>query len=322
HSPAPDLPTSDQLAVMISPVDSQNASNLTGQVSLSDLRPQFMGNYSSVFRRIVKGNQVRIQVAIKIIKSTGAPHTIQRKILREITVWSSVDHPNILPFYGYTEDTVFGPFDAPFGALISPWCGNGDSSKFMAGHGESLTIRDRIKLWRGVVDAVVYLHQRQPTIVHGDLKPGNVLIDDGGRPRICDFGLSQVFFDQPGSGMTTTTEHTGTERYLAPELLVEDADIHPTTASDVHAMGCLGLEFIYLQRPYSHRKNNLRGVIVADIKKGVAPAAESVNPPSPLWLLVQSCWKRQPDLRPTASTISSALRISKYIVPTTVAKQI
>ena len=42
--------------------------------------------------------------------------------------------------------------------------------------------------------------------------------------------------------MTTTTEHTGTERYLAPELVTDDADVHPTMASDVYALGCLGLD--------------------------------------------------------------------------------
>lgn len=74
------------------------------------------------------------------------------------------------------------------------------------------------------------------------MKQGNVLIDDDGRPQICDFGLAHIFFDEPGSGLTTTTEHTGTERYLAPELVLGDIEAHPTTASDVYALGCLGLE--------------------------------------------------------------------------------
>jgi serine/threonine protein kinase len=42
--------------------------------------------------------------------------------------------------------------------------------------------------------------------------------------------------------MTTTTEHTGTERYLAPELVMADDGGRPTTASDVYALGCIGLE--------------------------------------------------------------------------------
>lgn len=151
-----------------------------------------------------------------------------------------------------------------------------------------------------MIKGVAYLHDHQPAVVHGDLKPGNVIIDDSGHPRICDFGLAQIFYDEPGSGMTTTTEHTGTERYLAPELLIEEADTRPTAASDVYAVGCLGLEFIYLKRPYSHRKNNLRGVIYTDIKKGIPPAVDCDTQSSPEWSMIKWCWNRQPESRPLA----------------------
>jgi len=70
---------------------------------------------------------------------------------------------------------------------------------------------------------------------------GNILIDDEGNPRICDFGLVRLIQEEGSGGMTTTTEYTGTERYLAPELLDVELAV-PTTASDVHALGCLGLE--------------------------------------------------------------------------------
>jgi serine/threonine protein kinase len=43
-------------------------------------------------------------------------------------------------------------------------------------------------------------------------------------------------------GMTTTSEHTGTERYLAPELVISEENVNPITASDMYALGCLGLE--------------------------------------------------------------------------------
>ena len=108
-----------------------------------------------------------------------------------------------------------------------------------------------------MIDGVVYLHKHNPPIIHGDLKPvswyyfnrkpltldqGNVLIDDSGNPRICDFGLSRIFSDENETGMTTTSEHTGTARYLAPELVASDTNVPPTFASDVYALGSLGLE--------------------------------------------------------------------------------
>lgn len=71
---------------------------------------------------------------------------------------------------------------------------------------------------------------------------GNVLIDENGRPRLCDFGLARIFLEDESTGLTTTSEHTGTSRYLAPELVAGEHSVHPTTASDVYALGCLGLE--------------------------------------------------------------------------------
>jgi serine/threonine protein kinase len=44
------------------------------------------------------------------------------------------------------------------------------------------------------------------------------------------------------TGLTTTTEHTGTDRYVAPEFIIESEGTMPTTASDVYALGCLGLK--------------------------------------------------------------------------------
>jgi hypothetical protein len=52
----------------------------------------------------------------------------------------------------------------------------------------------------------------------------------------------RIFIDEGNSGMTTTTHHTGTERYLAYELVMAGDEAIPTTASDIHAVGCIGLE--------------------------------------------------------------------------------
>lgn len=62
------------------------------------------------------------------------------------------------------------------------------------------------------------------------------------RAVLCDFGLVRIFLDEGSSGMTTTTAHTGTERYLAPELVNGNDMEYPTAASDIYALGCLGLE--------------------------------------------------------------------------------
>jgi serine/threonine protein kinase len=78
--------------------------------------------------------------------------------------------------------------------------------------------------------------------VYNAILQRNILIADSGRAQICDFGLIRIFLDEGSSGMTTTTHHTGTERYLAYELVMAGEDACPTTYSDIHAVGCIGLE--------------------------------------------------------------------------------
>jgi serine/threonine protein kinase len=72
-----------------------------------------------------------------------------------------------------------------------------------------------------------------------DLK-GNILIDENWNARLCDFGISRRLTETGTRSLTTTSAHTGTEWYLSYELL-EDMCV-PTTAGDVYALACIGLE--------------------------------------------------------------------------------
>jgi serine/threonine protein kinase len=67
-----------------------------------------------------------------------------------------------------------------------------------------------------------------------------VLIDDDNAARICDFGLIRLLNMDERTGVTTTTGHTGTVRYLCYEMLTGDSP--PTTASVIYALACLGRE--------------------------------------------------------------------------------
>lgn len=95
-------------------------------------------------------------------------------------------------------------------------------------------------------------------LIHGDLKPVihfwwiyhlltspqlNVLVDDNGVAKICDFGLLRLVREHAPTGMTTTSSHTGTIRYLSYELVSDNPnESKPTTASDVYALACIGMQ--------------------------------------------------------------------------------
>lgn len=68
------------------------------------------------------------------------------------------------------------------------------------------------------------------------------MIDRENRAKVCDFGLTTFIHEHLEEAMTTIASSTGTVRYLAHELVDSDEDQPPTTASDIYAVGCIGLE--------------------------------------------------------------------------------
>ena len=68
------------------------------------------------------------------------------------------------------------------------------------------------QLARDVAEGLAYLH---PSVIHRDLKPGNILLDEDGRAKIADFGISRV--KDPSKTYLTTNNDNGTPMYMAPE---------------------------------------------------------------------------------------------------------
>ncbi|PVF91171.1 kinase-like protein, partial [Serendipita vermifera] len=229
-----------------------------------------------------------------------------QKLKRERAIWATLSHPNILPFWGFADGEDFGSY----GAFISPWCSGGNSQTYLQDKGESLSSGERLRLFCGVVNGVVYLHSL--SLIHADLKPANILIDSEDRPRLCDFGLARIFLREGHSGLTTTTQHTGTARYLAPELLDDKDGVPPipTMESDIYALGCVGLKasFIFSRDPYHEIPNNLRGQIFNAIRMGNPSASSWIKQgDSEIQKTVMSCWNPDPLKRSSADNILSSL---------------
>ncbi|PVF91075.1 kinase-like protein [Serendipita vermifera] len=278
--------------------------NLSGQLAPIDFREFQRGGYANVYQSSWNGILVAVKVVCPVSPSL---HSMRRKIRREGFIWSRLDHPNILPLLGFAnDDKGFGPF----GAFVSPWCSQGNSEDYLSRRGDSMSLEERLGLLRRAIEGATYLHLFDPPIVHGDIKPANILIDKYGFPKLCDFGLSSIFLSEGATGLTTTTAHTGTERYLAPEL-VKAVDIsRPTRESDVYAMGCVGLRFIFLISPYQNRVNNFHGHIIRDILNGVPPAKFDKGMDTDhetLSLILNNTWQSNPSNRPSMSLFLSEI---------------
>ncbi|KAG8805479.1 hypothetical protein FRC17_005486 [Serendipita sp. 399] len=265
------------------------------QVQVTQRKPVYEGPYSTVYKG-VWNNQT---VAVKVIRAAGTLSKTRRKLRRETQIWGLLRHSNVLPMYGLCLDEQFGEY----GALVSPWCSYGTSSEYL----RQLVDKpeERIRLAIEVANGMNYLHTYQPIIVHGDLKPANILIDQSGTARLCDFGLIRIIQEETNTGMTTTTPHTGTTRYLSQELMIAETPT-PTLASDCYALGCVILEFAYLQLPYASHNTTWR--IQNDISNGVPPSTRFTDIDDHeghdlLWVLLEACWNLNPDFRPTSNII-------------------
>ncbi|KAG8815042.1 hypothetical protein FRC17_000878 [Serendipita sp. 399] len=276
--------------------------DLTKVVKLLNEGPIFRGNYSSVREGICRGQPV----AVKTIQIVKSPETTHRKYQRELKAWSQLSHPNILPLLGVCMLDDLGTI----GSLVSPWCRNGTSAVYIRNINAPA---DRIRLFLEVANGVKYLHNRA-RIIHGDLKPANILIDDDGRARLCDFGLIRLIpKNGESTGLTTTTVHTGTVRYLSRELIMSE-DPKPTTESDCHALGCIGFEFAYLLPPYRHRRSHTpTPLLYIDIGDSKPPAQRPKKAFMHkghilLWDLFEACWSLEPRHRPSSTAIYNYLR--------------
>src|SRR4030095_2586297 len=96
-----------------------------------------------------------------------------------------------------------------------------------------------------VAGAVGHAHRRG--VLHRDLKPGNILLDADGAPRVADFGLARL--DEAESSLTLSRAVLGTAAYLAPEVASGGA-ARATIASDIYGLGAILNELLTGRPPF------------------------------------------------------------------------
>ncbi|KZS87869.1 kinase-like protein, partial [Sistotremastrum niveocremeum HHB9708] len=174
-----------------------------------------------------------------------------KKTRKELELWSSLQHQNILPFKAICFFPGNDPRDSLF-SMVSPWMSNGTIKEYIREHRS----KNPVSMIIGITEGLVYLHARG--IVHGDLKAANIFITNEGYPVLADFGLSRldeidrVFTD---SRSTSSTNPRGTIRYMAPEFFFSSPH-RASFASDIWALGCIMLDILYGTLPYAHRSSD------------------------------------------------------------------
>jgi len=235
------------------------------------------GGYGEVLEAWDRKLQRR--VAIKRIKlSAGSP--LASSPMREARVAASLHHAAFVKVHAVEDD---GPSHSIVMELVPGQTVRQVIETSRVPHATALDWLSQ------VAEAMQDAHASG--LVHGDLKPSNLMVEPGGRVRILDFGLSQRY-DAEATCSVRLAEPAGTVAYMAPEQLQGAA---PDARSDVFALGVMLYELVCGARPYA----NLTGLALAAAQihanSATWPYPDTVS--APMVGLIRAMTAREPELR-------------------------
>jgi serine/threonine-protein kinase len=218
------------------------------------------GGMGRVFLAVEETEHFRRDVALKVIDRPAGDAEAVRRFRHEVRILASLDHPGIARFLG-------GGRAADGNWFLALERIEGEN---LIAHAASrrLTVRERVELFAGAVDAVEFAHQRG--IVHRDLKPSNLLVGADGRPRLLDFGISKLIEPDGEEAATLTRAGTWalTPAYASPEQFRGE---RVTPASDVYSLGVLLYELLAGRRPFEEGDSSVRALEHVVLETDPAP---------------------------------------------------
>jgi serine/threonine-protein kinase len=231
-----------------------------------------VGGMGLVYRAERTDGLFRHEVAIKLIRIEFANENLVRRFELERRTLAALHHPNIAQLHdgGTTlEGRPYLVMELVRGLPIDRYCDE-----------HQLTIDERLELFVQVCRGVHFAHQN--LVVHRDLKPGNILVDESGVPKLLDFGIARLL-DESANETAVTLTLTGayllTPDYASPEQLMQGP---VTTSMDVYSLGVLLYELLSGRRPFrSDNKTPLEWHREVLERMPTRPSSMVVAPTSP-----------------------------------------
>ena len=225
----------------------------------------------------------RIVAVKRILAHQVNSHETLVRFRREAEAVASLDHPNILPIYEVSESEEGLPF-------FSMKYAEGGSLRTAAPRLRAKP-RECVRVMAKVARAIAYAHGKG--VLHRDLQPGNILLDENGEPMVSDFGLAKWLNET--SDLTRTLETLGTPGYIAPEQAeCRTADL--TSGADIYSLGAI-LFYLLAGRPPFVGPNVLS--VIHQAAATPAPRLRSLAPSldRDLETIVDRCLESDPNAR-------------------------
>jgi tRNA A-37 threonylcarbamoyl transferase component Bud32 len=219
----------------MSDLDSLNLPKSIGRYQV--LRLLGSGAMGSVV--LAEDPRIKRKVAIKLMKldavrTEADQHEYLARFQREAEVSGLLNHPGIVAIYDVGEVDGYGPFLAMEFVEGQPLDG---IMKAVA----PLTLKEKLRIAVGLAEALDHAHAK--AIVHRDVKPGNVMVGEDGRPKLMDFGIAK----REDAGLTQAGTFLGTPSYASPEQIKEGT---VDNRSDIFSFGVLAFELMSGQSPF------------------------------------------------------------------------
>jgi serine/threonine protein kinase len=232
-------------------------------------------------------------VAVKLLKPEYANTDIGARFRREGRTAARLSHPSIVQVYDAGEGE-FGGRGTSY--IVMEYVSGGDLKGLIDRRG-ALSGGDLTKL-SGVAAGLAHAHQRG--VIHRDIKPHNILLDENARPKLTDFGVARAL---DATYATRTGSYLGTALYSPPEQLRGEK---VTPKSDVYSLGVTLYHAVTGQPPFTGTPIEIAS---QHVSRKPPPPRELNDVVSPsLEALILDCMNKDPDARPTADEVRLRLQ--------------